>query len=81
MTPDQWKIEIDRLEKFFRETPILIKEYKNGHSIITDIPKFIDSHLSAAKANLGNMWFERYLNRLQELEQAIINQTKSPPQG
>ena len=77
MTNEEWKAEVARLETFFRETPILIKEYKNGHSITTDIPKFIDSHLAAAKANTGNRWFEQYINRLRELELAIKNQTKS----
>lgn len=76
MTNEQWIAEVKRLEIFFRETPILIKEYNNGYSIIRDIPKFIDAHLACAKANTGNEWFVNYIYRLQELEQAIVNQTK-----
>lgn len=76
MTNEQWIAEVKRLEVFFRETPILLKEYNNGHSIISDIPKYIDANLACAKANTGNDWFANYIKRLQELEQIILNQTK-----
>lgn len=76
MTNEQWIAEVKRLEAFFRETPILLKDYKNGHSVITDIPKYIDAHLACAKANTGNDWFAGYIKRLQDLEQVILNQTK-----
>jgi len=74
MTNDEWIAEVKRLETFFKETPILIKEYKNGYMTVSDIPKFIDSHLASARANVGNPWFAQGISRLQELEQAIRNQ-------
>jgi len=74
MTLQEWNNEVSRLETFFKETPILIKEYNNGYAVIHDIPKFIESHLAAARANAGNHWFEQYIHRLQELEGAINNQ-------
>jgi hypothetical protein len=76
MTNDQWIAEVKRLEAFFKETPILLNEYNDGHSIIKDIPKYIDAHLACAKANTGNDWFINYIKRLQNLEQVILNQTK-----
>lgn len=74
MTLQEWKSEVSRLETFFKEPPILIKEYQNGYSVIHDIPRFIEFHLASARANAGNLWFERYIKRLQELEEAIRNQ-------
>ena len=70
------QVELNRLETFFKTTPILIKEYKNSFMTVADIPKFINSQLVAAKGFSEKKDFNPPLARLQELEQAIINQIK-----
>lgn len=63
--------EISRLETFFKTTPILIKEYKNAFMTISDIPKFIEAQLIAARGFSEKKDFNPPIARLQELEKAI----------
>jgi hypothetical protein len=70
--PEIWSKEIKELEMFFAGATIqdtLIQ--LNSYSIITDVPKFIKSHLSVVKANHGNPTFSPYLSRLQELKNMV----------
>jgi hypothetical protein len=74
--------EIARLEEFFKTTPILLKTAWLGPGIeITDIPKFIDSHLARAKRQLESRLREPVIERLQKLEQEIRKQTTAPAPG
>lgn len=68
-----WDNEIQELEKFFSshelpKEPIRIKPFT-----ITDIDKFIDSHLAIVKANNGNPTFQPYLKRLGDFYLLIEN--------
>jgi hypothetical protein len=70
--------EADRLQHFFETTPILIKEWKEGCMVVKDIPTFIEMELNAARTFNPTHYFNPPLKRLQQLEQAILNQTGSP---
>lgn len=70
--------EVARLKHFFETTPILLKEWKEGAMLVKDIPEFIKSELFAAEHFNPNHWFNAPLKRLQQFEQAVINQVKSP---
>lgn len=69
-----WSDKIQELELYFKEnksrTPIATYDLKSG-GLITDVPKFIDSHLSTVKQNNGNPTFLPYLERLIELKESI----------
>lgn len=70
---ETWEHDITELENYFNTSslpcvPVLLNEW----STITNIPLFIDSHLSTVKANNGKAAFLPYLHRLQELK-AILN--------
>lgn len=53
------------LETFFKELQLPAKSVKlNEYSKITDLSKFIDSHMATVKANNGNKTFLPYLDRL-----------------
>lgn len=65
-------LEILELEKYFSgitfpSSPISL----DCCSSITDLPKFIQTNLTAAKANNGNLTFTPYLQRLKDLKAAI----------
>lgn len=67
--PENWNIEIEVLEDFFKELatenqPIQL----NASSKIIDVSIFVKNHLATVKANNGKKKFLPYLNRLQELK-------------
>lgn len=69
-----WDKEIQALENFFTEAetpdhPIQFNTYSN----ISDVRKFIKSHLSVVRANNGNPIFSPYLSRLQQLKDRILS--------
>lgn len=69
---ETWDKEIQALENFFTEAetpdhPIQFNTYSN----ISDVRKFIKSHLSVVKANNGKPTFLPYLSRLQQLKDKI----------
>ena len=70
--------EVDRLQVFFETTPILIKEWIEGCMVVKDIPAFIEMELNAARTFNPTHYFNPPLKRLQQLEQAILNQTGGP---
>lgn len=67
--------EVERLKHFFETNPILIKEWREGCIIVKNIPEFIRLELNAARTFNPAHFFNPPLNRLKQLEQAILNQT------
>ena len=70
--------EAERLQHFFETHPILINEWIEGCMRVTDIPAFISLELHAARTFNPTHYFNPPLRRLQQLEQAIKNQTGAP---
>lgn len=70
--PDQWEQDITDLEKWFTVTGLPPTPLNlTPHETITDVPRFIEGHISTLKANNGNPTFRPYLDRLIELRGAI----------
>jgi len=64
-----WSVEISELEKYFAAVELPSQAVQlNHYSIITNVPLFIESHLSTVKANNGRILYLPYLNRLQTLK-------------
>lgn len=71
---ENWNTEINELEIFFAGTTLSIQPIRLDQcSDITNVPKFINSHLASIKANNGNRTFLPYLDRLRRLKQMIKN--------
>ena len=69
-----WNVEISELEAYFASVEIPSQLVKLSQCItITNVPLFIESHLSIVKANNGRDLFLPYLNRLQTLKQILAN--------
>jgi hypothetical protein len=67
-----WSSRIEKLESFFisleaPERPIQL----NKGATITDLKKFVESHLAPVKANNGNRAFLPYLERLEKVQKII----------
>ena len=77
--PDVLK-EAERLQLFFETNPILIKEWREGCMYVKDIPEFIKLELNAARTFNPAHFFNPPLNRLKQLEQAVLNQTAFKPE-
>lgn len=70
--PESWDQKIAELEKLFKVIKLPTKPIKlNNCSMITDIPLFIESHLSIMKAQAGNLRYKPYLDRLIELKAVL----------
>lgn len=70
--PESWDQDIVELEKYFKLiklTPASVN--LNQCTKITDIPLFIESHLSIMKAQAGNLRYKPYLDRLNELNAVL----------
>jgi hypothetical protein len=72
---EKWNNEITELENYFACAELITQPIKldTWGTTITDIPKFINSHLITVKNHNGNRTFLPYLNRLKELKQLFIN--------
>lgn len=69
---ETWNKEIQALENFFSDSEIPDNPIQfNAYSNISDLRKFIKSHLSVIKANNGNPTFLPYLSRLQQLRDRL----------
>jgi len=69
-----WINDIEVLENYFAEIEIPTQPVKlNNCSTINNCSLFIQSHFATVKANTGKKTFLPYLNRLQELKRALIN--------
>jgi len=72
--PGNWEQDINDMEHFFKIVPLPVPPIKlNPVETITDIPKFINSHLAIVKANNDKRVYLPYLDRLQELQHYIKN--------
>ncbi len=70
---ESWVQEITELEKYFNTATLQALPVKLNQCItITNIPLFIQSHITTVKANNGKQTFLPYLNRLQELKKYLI---------
>lgn len=64
-----WNVQIKELESFFNNIKLPEKEIKlNQCTILSNVNKFITSHLATVKANNGSLIYLPYLERLQELK-------------
>jgi hypothetical protein len=69
-----WSAEIEALETFFDSRKDHLPEsVKTGHSVIVNVPLFIESHLERVKAHNGNPTFQPYLDRLTGLKNLLTN--------
>jgi hypothetical protein len=69
-----WNIEISKLEKYFAAVELPRQPVRlNQYTTITNLPLFIESHLSTLKANNGRQIFLPHIHRLQELKRKIEN--------
>jgi hypothetical protein len=69
-----WDAEIKALEAFFDSRKDNLPEsVKTGHSVIVNVPLFIESHLARVKAHNGNPTFLPYLDRLTALKNLLTN--------
>jgi hypothetical protein len=68
-----WGAEIEALETFFdSRRDNLPDSVKMGHSVIVNVPLFIESHLERVKAHNGNPTFKPYLDRLTGLKEILL---------
>lgn len=67
-----WDGRIMKLKAFFNSIDLPAEEIRLSQcEIITDVQKFIDSHLSRVERYNGNMTFEPYLLRLEKLKNIL----------
>lgn len=69
-----WDKDIKKLEKYFSAAEMPIHPLRlNEASWITNVSKFVKSHLDIVKANSGNKTYKPYLDRLKELKKLLEN--------
>lgn len=67
-----WDERILKIETFFNSIDLPTHEIRLSQcSVITDVQKFITSHLEYVKRYNGNMTFEPYLLRLEKLKNIL----------
>lgn len=67
-----WTFEISELEAFFAAVDLLAEPIRlNECTVISNVPLFVESHLSTLKANNGRSIFLPHLNRLQKFKVLI----------
>ena len=70
---NNWDEQILKLETFFNSVELPSDEIRLSQcEVISDVQKFISSHLGYAKRYNGNMTFEPYLMRLEKLKNILI---------
>jgi hypothetical protein len=70
--PENWEQDITELENYFTGITLPTQPVKlNRCSTITNCSLFIESHFATVKADKDKQTFLPYLNRLQELKQAL----------
>jgi hypothetical protein len=66
------KWEVEELEAFFKNRILPIDPIRlNQCEVITDVKKFIDSHLCIVKSNNGKIVFKPYFERLLKLKEIL----------
>ncbi|NQU86798.1 MAG: hypothetical protein HQ541_13660 [Mariniphaga sp.] len=69
---ENWEQNINELEIYFNRIKLPTEPVRlNQCSIIIDVPKFINSHLTVVKKNNGERTYLPYLNRLQDLSEEL----------
>lgn len=69
---ESWKSEVNEFENYFALAALPAQTIRlNGYSMITDVNRFIESHLATLRTYGGNARFLPYLDRLGELKQFI----------
>jgi uncharacterized protein DUF6371/uncharacterized protein DUF6965/zinc ribbon protein len=67
-----WNLEIAELEQYFREITLPTQPIKlNQCTTISDVSRFIESHLTIIRANNGKRDFQPFLDRLIELRNIV----------
>jgi hypothetical protein len=75
-TQSNWDERILKIERFFNSIDLPSGEIRLSKSeVITDVQKFINSHLSQVKRHNGKMTFEPYLLRLEKLKNIIYKKS------
>jgi hypothetical protein len=66
-------VKLAELENYFNSIE-LPKEFKlNNYTFIKDIDVMVNTHISILKANIGNVYFKPYHDRLVELYNKLTN--------
>ncbi len=74
--PESWHKEIEILEAYFNDTPLPEGTFNLSQwETITDLPKFILSHLETLKRYNGNHTFKPHLQRLQRMKEYLNKNT------
>ena len=74
--PENWEKEIQELETYFINTHHYLATIDlNQSTTITNVSKFVTTHLSTLKNYNGCYTFKPYLNRLQQLKQILLKQS------
>lgn len=63
--------QIESLEAFFKKVDLSGSIKLNGHTVVTDMQKMVDTHLSFLKNNLNNETFKPYYDRLITLKKLL----------
>jgi hypothetical protein len=67
-----WEQDISELETYFTGITLPTEPIRlTAGETITDLPKFIDSHLNTLKANNGNPTYIATLNRIEQVYNII----------
>jgi hypothetical protein len=66
-----WAEEIATLKDFFGEADFPLEIMLNESEVISNIPKFMESHFSFVEANNGNLAYLPYLNRLRKVRDIL----------
>lgn len=69
-------MNIKELRAYFAKTTLNDGVYLNDAEQITDVRKFVDSHLKFLESNSGNRTFLPYYNRLMKLATKMQKQKK-----
>jgi len=64
-------ISVDELETFFNSAQLPSRVQLNACTVITDVPKMIDSHIATLRANPKKMSFLPYYQRLAALKNIL----------
>lgn len=73
MTNEEWLIELDRLETFFKVTKLPSGAMQiGGYRTISKPESFISTNVLRARQNPGSIWQSACLFRLQQLEAYLL---------
>jgi hypothetical protein len=76
--PESWRREIQELEKFFKTASLYPQTVKlNHYTTITNVTRFVESHLATIKNYNDQIIFIPYLERLKRLKENLNNQVFS----